>query len=363
VDALTSLLCLLVGSSLPLGAGFLLVRRGMRQLQVATAYGDVARELGLDVDTRGVSLQGHLGEQRLWVGEVMVGHGPERKMLCWGVLDFERPLGFGLWLRRKGLSARLFRRPRGVRITPFDADLDRRVEVHGDEPDRVQMLLDREVCESVRQLLARWRDLEITDQSVRIYLTQPLARPEDLRELVTGMHALARALSESRGRLEPPSPLAPQAEVWKGLAGRLGLDFEPAFPGVAGVLDGRSVRVTPVRRAEGYSAELRLGFRPHHKTGLQLRPQVAPDGYWSVGQDIQIGDSTFDASFVVKGYDPEYVRELLSQPVREGLMALHAVGELDLDDLRLYLGGLPLEPAALEPIVVQAARTAAALGW
>jgi hypothetical protein len=283
--------------------------------------------------------------------------------MCWCVLDFERPLGFGLWLRRRGLSARLFRRPRGVRITPFDAELDRRVEVHGDEADRVQMLLDREVCESIRQLLTRWRDMEITDQSVRIYLAQPLSRHEDLRELVSGMRSLAKALSESRARLDPPSPLQAQSEGWKNLAARLGLDFEPAFPGVAGVLDGRTVRVTPVRRAEGYSAELRLGFRSHRKTGLQLRPQVEPDGYWSVGQDIQFGDKAFDTSFVVKGYDPEYVRELLSQPAREGLLALHAVGELDLDDLRLYLGGLPIEPAALEPIVVQAARTASSLGW
>ena len=34
----------------------------MRQLHVATAYGEVSRQLGLDVDTRGVSLQGHLDD-------------------------------------------------------------------------------------------------------------------------------------------------------------------------------------------------------------------------------------------------------------------------------------------------------------
>lgn len=363
MDALTSLLCLLVGSAIPLFILFLLLRRGMRQLAVATAYGDVARELGLDVDTRGLSLQGHLGEQRLWVGEVMVGNGPERRMLCWGVLDLERPLGLGLLLRRRGLSDRLFRRTGGVRITPFDADLARQVEIHGDEPDLVRGLLTEPVCASLRQLLARWRDLVVTDQSVRIYLAQPMARPEELRELVQGMRTLAGALAEARSQLPPPHALASHALAWQGLAARLGLRFEEAFPGVAGELDGRALRVTPVRTAEGYSTELRLGFRSHRQTGLRLRPQVEPDGYWSVGQDIQLGDAAFDASFVVKGYDPEGVRELLSAPVREGLLALHAVGRLDLDDLRLYLGGLPTEPAALEPIVVQAARTAHALGW
>ncbi|MEZ4238123.1 MAG: hypothetical protein R3F59_18645 [Myxococcota bacterium] len=45
-------------------------------------------------------------------------------------------------------------------------------------------------------------------------------------------------------------------------------------------------------------------------------------------------------------------------------MALHSLGRIDLDDLRLYVGGLSAaSPEALEPVVVQAARTAEALGW
>ena len=70
MDALSSLLCLLTGTALPTGAAFLLVRRATRQLAVSETYGSVSRELGLDVDTRGLSLRGHLGEQRLWVGDV-----------------------------------------------------------------------------------------------------------------------------------------------------------------------------------------------------------------------------------------------------------------------------------------------------
>lgn len=363
MDAFTSIVCSLLGSAIPLLGLFFLVRRGWRQLQVASTYGDVARELGLDVDTRGLSLQGHLGEQRLWVGEVMVGHGPDRKMMCWGVLDLERPLGLGLLLRRRGLQDRLFRRPRGVRIRPKDDDLDKRVEIHGDEPELVQKLLDEAVCRDLERLLHRWRDIVVTDQSIRIYLARPIADPASLRELVSGMRSLSAALGKARLEIGPPSALLPQLDGWRRLAERLGLGAELSFPGVAGVIDGRSLRVTPVRTADGYTAELRLGFRAHGRTGLQLRPQVEPDGYWSVGQDIQLGEPVFDASFVVKGYDPERVRELLTPPVREGLLALHAVGKLDLDDLRLYLGDLSPSPEALEPIIVQACRTALALGW
>jgi hypothetical protein len=363
VDALWSLLCLLVGSALPLFGLFVLVRRGMRQLAVATAYGEVARQLDLDVDTRGVSLQGHLGEQRLWVGEVMVGHGPERRMACWGVLDHERPLGLGLVLRRRGLSERLFRRPRGVRLTSGDADLDRRVEINGDEPALVRELLDDEVRAVLASMLVRWQDLVVTDQSVRVYLSKPAARADELRDLVHGMKTLAAALAESRRRVSSPTALRPTAPEWRKAAQRLGLTLEPAYPGMAGQLEGRSIRVTPVRTADGYASELRLGFREHRRTGVRLRRQVEPDGYWSVGQDIQLADPAFDQRFVVKGYDPEGIRELLSAPVREGLLALDAVGEVDVDDLRLYVGQLPLDPADLVPIVVQASRTAEAMGW
>jgi hypothetical protein len=363
VDAVTSILCLLLGSAIPLLALFMFARRGMRQLQIATTYGDVARELGLDVDTRGVSLQGHLGDQRLWVGEVMVGHGPDRRMVCWGVLDLERPLGLGFVLRRRGFSERLFRRPRGVRITPVDPDLDRQVEIHGDDPLLVRGLLDGEVCEVTGQMLARWRDLVITDQSVRVSLSQPPSRVDELRDLVAGMRTLAAALSTARRALEPPAGLRLQSDAWRRLADRLDLSFEPAYPSLEGELDGRPVRITPVRTADGYGAELHLGFRAHRRTGLRLRPQVEPDGYWSVGQDIQVGDPAFDAAFVVKGYDPEQVRELLSAPVREGMLALAGTGRLDVDDLRLFVGDLPAEPLELEPIVVQATRTADAMGW
>lgn len=364
MDAVGSLVCLLAGSALPLLGLVGIVHRGVRQLQVATAYGDMARELGIDVDTRGVSLQGHLGEQRLWVGEVMVGHGPDRRMACWGVLDLERPLGLGLLLRRRGLSERLFRRrPGAARIKPHDPHLDRQVELHGDDEDLIQRVLDDAVRDDLGALLERWRDLVVTDQSIRVYLRQPLARSGDLRELVLGMRALAGDLAAARRTVPPPLALRSSMGAWAELARRLGLNLESAFPGVAGDLDGRSVRVTPVRMADGYRAELRLGFRPHRRTGLRIRPQVEPDGYWSVGQDIQLGDPAFDAAFVVKGDNPDGVRELLSPAVREGLIALDEVGRLDVDDLRLYLGQLPPEPAALEPIVVQAARTAEALGW
>ncbi len=362
MDAVSSVGCLLIGIALPIGALAALVRRGTRQLAVSDTYGEISRELGLDVDTRGLSLRGHLAGQRIWVGSVMVDQGASRRQACWGVLDLDHPLGMGLVLRRKGLRDRL-RRPKGPRVSLDGDPLDRSIEVFGDDPERVKALLTAEVRAILVPLLERWTDLVVTDQTIRIHLPRPLARPAELRQLVADVRSMAKVLGVSRRALPPPQPLAARLGDWEALGRTLGLDVEPAFPGLTGELDGRAVRITPVRVSEGYATEVRVGFRPHARTGLRLRPQEEPDGYWSVGQDIQCGDPDFDRAFVVKGWDPDLVRGLLAPEVRSRLVGLLRHGRLDLDDLRLHLGHVRGEPAALLPVVRDAVDTAARLGW
>lgn len=362
MDALSSVGCLLVGIALPIGVLTVLVRRGTRQLAVSDTYGEVSRELGLDVDTRGLSLRGHLAEQRLWVGSVMVDHGPARSHACWGVLDLARPLGLGLVLRRKGLRDRL-RRPKGPRVALDGDPLDRLVEVFGDDPGRVREVLGPSVRAVLGPVLERWRDLVVTDQTVRIHLPRPLARAAELRTLVADMRALAAALHEARAAVAPPAPLAARLAEWRSLGDALGLEVEPAYPGLVGRVDDHPVRVTPLRTADGYGAEVRVGFRPHRRTGLRLRPQEEPDGYWSVGQDIQCADPVFDQAFVVKGWDPDHVRELLAPELRGRLVALLRHGRLDLDDLRLHLGPVNADVAGLGPMVRDAVDAANRLGW
>lgn len=362
MDALTSIGCLLIGIASTLAALTALVRRGTRQLAVSDTYGEVSRELGLDVDTRGLSLRGHLQGQRIWVGSVMVDHGPTRRTACWGVLDLERPLGLGLVLRRKGLRDRL-RRRKGPRVDLRGDPLERSVELFGDDPDRVRALLGPAVRAVLVPVLERWKDLVVTDQTIRIHLPRPLARAAELRQLVADMRALSAALHASRAELPPPPVLAGRAGEWAELGRALGLALEPQYPGLSGTMDGRAVRVTPMRATEGYVTEIRVGFRAHPRVGLRIRSQEEPDGYWSVGQDIQCGDADFDRAFVVKGWDPDLVRGLLAPEVRAGLAALQRHGKLDVDDLRLHVGQVRAEPGGLVPVVRAAVDTAAQLGW
>ena len=73
MGSLTSILCLLLGIAVPISIIFVVVRRGTHQLSAADAYKEVAKNLGLKLDTRGIGLQGFHNKRHLWVGQVHLG--------------------------------------------------------------------------------------------------------------------------------------------------------------------------------------------------------------------------------------------------------------------------------------------------
>lgn len=364
MDALLPILCLLLGITLPLGVVYLVARRAWRQLAVAEAYRVVARRLGLSIDTRGVSVHGHLGDRRLYVGEVLVGHGTERTTEYRGVLGLERPLGLGLLIRPRRSRRWLRRRARAQKVRTEDEQFDKSFEVYGDDDERVNTLLTSEVKAVIAETARRWPHLMVTDHHVRVLLSQPEASPEGLGALVEALRRVADALLEARRGVRPPKSLERVVPAWSKLADQLGLDFEPWLPALAGALHDRPVRVHARREADGYLAEILVSFREHRTLGFRMQPQVAPDGYWSVGQDIQIGDPAFDRSFVIKGYDPNAVRRILSEPVRRVLSELADEGShLDLDDRRIRIRQVPLEADAVRAVLERAIDAAEATGW
>jgi hypothetical protein len=358
-----ALLTLVVGMVLTAWVAWLIFARGKRQIDAAMAYRGVARTLELEVDTRGVSVQGHLGDRRLWVGEVMVGHGPDRSTAVWGVVDLQRPLGLGLQIRRRGLSERVFRRRRAPGIELGHA-IDRRVEVLGDEQPRVRHLLgDGEVRASLTRLMDRHPDVVVTDRSVRVHLDRPLTSERALHGLVEGMLELAGALETSRAEVRPPDRLTRWIEDWRDLADRRDLDFEGWLPAMNGPVAGGRLVIAAARTARGYTADIRLYVADHRPLGLRIRHQTEPDGYWSVGQDIQLDDPTFDARFVVKGWDPGRIRAVLDAPARAALLHAASVGQLHVEDARIHLSALPMDTLALEEAIDAAVAVARTLGW
>jgi hypothetical protein len=362
VEPFVPIFCLLAGSGLTLVALGMLVRRGVRQLLVASAYRDVAQKLGLQVDTRGVSIRGHLGDRRIWIGEVMEGHGTERRVEVRGVITLERPLGLGLQVRRLGRADRLLRRRR-VATVPLGPEIDRALDVYGDDPTRVRDLLAGPARQALLALIGRWPDVVLTDDDVQVYLRSPSDSSSELGALVDAMVRTAAAIDLARKEVRPPDDLVAILDPWTALARSMALQIEPWMPCLTGTLDGRRVLVTAVREPDGYGTEVTLWFRPHPEIGLLLRPQIEPDGYWSVGQDIQVGNTLFDQAFVIKGYDPAGVIARLTPATRAQLLELRELGLLEVDDRGLTLRNPTLDPARLAPILRQVSAAAQALGW
>lgn len=363
MDTLIPVLCLLSGVVLTLGTIGLALKRGVRQLAVASAYREVARDLGLQIDTRGVSVRGHLGDRRIWIGEVLEAEGLDRRVEVRGVLTLKRPLALGLQVRRRGRTDRLWSRGRAPEVRLGEPDLDRILHVHGDDPERVRALFVPAVRESLRLLAARWPDLVLTDDELQVWLRQPADDPTELAELVDAMVRSVEAMEEARREVPAAHGLEADVTAWGPVADALSLDLEPWLPAMTGLVEGHRVLVAAQREADGYAATLRLWFNPHPELGLLLRPQVEPDGYWSVGQDIQVGDAEFDAAFVVKGYDPSAVCARLSEGARKRLLELTRLGTLVVDDQGLLLRGMPLDPKQVTDAIRRAAAAARAIGW
>ncbi len=356
-----NLLCLLLGVLLPVFALGFAASRGFRPMAAASAYRNVAWRLGLEADTRGTSMRGHLEDRRLFVGEVVDQEEDRRRLSLVAILDLATPLGLGLVMRKRG--RRRFRRSRAPSLPTGDRKLDELVELRAFEPERAAALFSGDVRDAVSRLLKLGIDLEITDLWVRVRLRRPPSSEAVLRSLVDALRQTVLALEGSRVAIGPSPALAERASVWTDLAERLGLTLLPAYPALAGTRDERPVRVCATRTDDGFSADVSLGFRPHTPTGLTIVGRVSTAAASVVGQDITAGDPAFDGAFVVQAWDPGAVRQKLDGDVRAALLTLIERGEVEVSDRALIVRGVAVDVDALDRCVRAAESLAAAIGW
>lgn len=349
------LICLLLAFLLPLAAIAELIRRALRPLSAAAAYRNVAWRLGVEADTRGTSLRGRIGGRRLFVGEV-VGDGTPRLR---AVLDLSAPLGVGLLVQRRS-SRRLGLRRRKT-WSLGDPRIDRAWELRAFDVDRARALLDPAVREALLQLAVRYPTVELTDRWVRVSLRRQPPSDKALHALIDGLRALVDAIEQARERLPTPPELAHVVADWASLAAQHGLDLDPSVPSLRGAWHGRALTIYAVRAEEGHVAELILHRATPLRLGLRLLRQATLPATLAVGQDIEVGEPAFDAAFVVKGWDVASVRRRLGPEVRARLLALHAVAQVEVDDDRLWLHGVPTDVGTLARLLDLAGAASSAL--
>ncbi len=111
-------------------------------------------------------------------------------------------------------------------------------------------------------------------------------------------------------------------EAWASVASRLQLVFQPgqlfSRPKISGIHKGCSVLVTTFSRGSGKNQTTYTRFRVSYPHSLDLGLRLTKQGLLSgIGkifgtQDIEVGDEGFDDAIVVKGRDPERVKEFLT---------------------------------------------------
>jgi hypothetical protein len=262
---------------------------------------------------------------------------------------------------RKRAGRRWFRRARGHEIKTADPEFDKVFLVTGDDDAVVRALLDAPLRERLAALARRHPDLLVSDHHLRLLLRRAEVHPEAVHGIVRDLRALADELVRARARTAPPVRLGALAPALADLAASRELALDPSWPLLAGERGGHAIELAIRREDEGYRAEVTAWRRVPTDFGFRLRRQVEPDGYWSVGQDIQVDDGPFDAAFVIKGYAPDRVRERLGPETRRRLLSLTTLGEVEADDHLLRVRGVPLDPAALADAVDRCAAAIAAL--
>jgi len=264
-------------------------------------------------------------------------------------------------VKRRGMSERLFRRSRQPTLPIGDAGLDREYEVHSAHPELAQQLFIESVIRPLKQLSDHWPSIVINDDAVQVHLSSPPATTSAAMSLVNQLVELAQAIDSQRSQLSVPAPLEPWIAPWKQIANERGLDFEINIPAISGSVDRRRVLIVPRGSPDGeHKSEVQLFFRPHRRTGLRIQPQTEDS---TVGQDIVVGSETFDRKFLVKGYDPTYVREILNEKVQQLLLSLADRGSVELDDRRLLLREASMSPEDLLSLLDEVESIANAMRW
>ena len=362
MDALLPILCLLIGVALPVGLGAVLVRRVHRQTAAPAAYRAVARRLGLGVDTRGASVNGYLADQRrkLYIGEMMVGHGTDRSTQFRAVLSLTRPLGLGLSIQMR-TGRQWFRGEHGHEIQTGHAAFDKHFKVNGDDDERIRALLTDDLRAQIEALGSTNANLLISDHHVRALLHRPLTESDALFALIGQLQQLADTLGQARSQVSPPARMDAQRTVLADLAMQRDLTFEPDWPAISGAINDWPMELCIRREPEGYRAEVTGWLKKPRDMGFRLRRQTEPDGYWSVGQDIQVNDPLFDDNFVIKGFSPLIICKWLNPVARERLSSAADLGDLVANDHFVRITRLALDAGTLREAIDKVAGCLRAL--
>lgn len=363
MSSLSTLGCVALALLLPLLTIGFLMRRGIHQWIAPNVYRGVSEQLGLQADTRGNNLHGHLSGRPLWIGEVKLGGGRNKSTVLCGILGWRIPLGLGLECQTIGKGHRWTRRQRKGFLTIEDKELNEQITLRGHHGPRTSQLFNPPVATALKGLLEEWPEVVLNDQAITIYFHDTILSKQRLLHLIESLTHVADAIEQSRRQIGIPSELSPFLESWTQFASDEDLSCDANIPSVSGKYQNHRLLVVPHRVGDQFQGEIRL-FLPHHRPlGLHLLPRESYLGDIPLGQDISVGDPEFDNTFVIKGYNRTAIIELLSPKIRPVLLRLQQCGSVELDDICFRLHQTDLHIGTIRTCIEDMVSIGNELNW
>lgn len=261
------------------------------------------------------------------------------------------PLDLGLTMRRNELTLNL-----PGKVTTGSDDLDSEFTVKGDDPSRVRELFTEDLAGHLFALHRAALDLWVHDRGCEISDKHGFALDEAwVIRAAEGAARTVALLDASRAKLRAAAPFAAHAEALSTFAAARDLTFTSTPLTVAGLLDGRPIRLGSERTSRN---RYHLTARASFESALGLRLSVQRREFFDrlsamFGvQGLRVGDAAFDRRFLVEANPPEAARivALFDREARLALLALdERIGPLTLDDRAVTLGPIPpaVAPEAL----------------
>jgi hypothetical protein len=177
-----------------------------------------------------------------------------------------------------------------------------------------------------------------------------------------------KAIVEASRGIRPPTGLEEVLVTLGALSLPPGLELRGSPVGMMGELDGvpLSVTVAPFA-AGGWLVRVRVGL-PEPIPGAPKVVREDRFGWFDrltammAGRgEIVVGDAAFDRRFAVRSLKPDALKEALSRPVREAMVALDKLLPVELSAAKVEASGPIRQPAALVTVAEAALALAGAV--
>lgn len=332
-------------------------------------WGEVPKALGVQVDGRGL-LHG------FWGGVELLGsHATERETytnddgqqaerdykVTWFYARFDPKLRLGLSIAADDALSRFIKWVSSNRdIELGDAQFDKGFHVAAREGSAARSLLSGAVATELVRARARHAIVTVNDDEVCVTERGWVVAPATVASAFEVVGRSASAIMASRRGLVLPWEIQLR-ERWAAALSSLGLSFDPVRLDARGVIDGMFVTVE-VDGGASLATVVTVAAPAPFARGLRVfRQEQGAVARWFRGQDIVVGDPSFDDAFVVKGEDEAEVRAVLAGDAASRLAQLSHGGVVTLENNTLTVRSDKLETELVGAMVEACVGAATAM--